>query len=47
MATTPGTRVKCTKCASEAIVLQANDLELSCCGERVEEIFVPDAPPAS
>lgn len=45
MSITQGTRIKCTTCASEAIVLQSKSPELTCCDKPVEEIFTPDGPP--
>ncbi len=46
MTMTPGTRMKCAECGSEAIVLRGEAPELTCCDGALEEIFSPDRPAA-
>jgi hypothetical protein len=36
---TPGTRLKCETCGSEAIIIQPGPAELTCCGAPLAVIF--------
>lgn len=40
-----GTRLRCSVCGSETIVVKSKDPELSCCGQPLEVIFSPPATP--
>ncbi len=39
-----GTRLRCTVCGSETIVVKANDPQLECCGRPLDVIFSRPAP---
>lgn len=36
-----GTRLKCSVCGSETIIVKSEEPELSCCGQPLEVIFIP------
>lgn len=41
MAHPGGTRLKCSACGSETIIVKSQEPELSCCGQSLEVIFTP------
>lgn len=43
MSIASGTRLKCSSCGSEAIVVKPADPDLTCCGQPLEVIFAPPA----
>jgi hypothetical protein len=38
-----GTRLRCSVCGSETIVIKAQEPQLTCCGETLEVTFTPPA----
>jgi hypothetical protein len=38
-----GTRLRCSVCGSETIVIKSQEPDLSCCGQPLEVTFTPPA----
>ena len=43
MAHPSGTRLKCSECGSETIIIKSESPELSCCGKPLDVTFTPPA----